>query len=50
MHRVKADEAIEATLYLSGEGAEGGISLLGELAHDSRVRRWTARHQILIPL
>lgn len=47
---MKADEAIEATLYLSGEGAEEGISLLGELAHDSRVRRWTARHQILIPL
>lgn len=47
---MKASEAIEATMCLLGEGAEGEISLMGELAHDSHVRRLTARHQIPNPL
>lgn len=50
MHRVKAAAAIEATMCLLGEGAEGEISLLRELPHDSLAHRLTARHQILIPL
>lgn len=50
MHRVMAVVATEATMCLLGEGVEGEISELRELAHDSHVLRLTARHQILIPL